>query len=346
VTPRLILHGPPAARGEAYGEAARTLIVEAAGRWHDRAGERAPRLLDALVDGSGFLATVRRCTPGLADEVEGMARAANVDRRVAWTLNLLGESWWSSRTLADALADTDDAGDTGCSAFGVEGEASVLAQTMDLPPHLDGLQVLLDIDEGDGAPRVLAPAYAGIVATNAMNERGVGVCVNTLNQLPTSRTGLPVAFLIRFLARQPTLDAALAVLHDVPHASGQNYLVGEPGRIADLECGAGTVVERAPVRHRLVHTNHPLGAPPPATAGVVSSSGERLAALERAVMEPDRPPDADTAESILRDPVLCRDADDALTFYAVVMELTDEPALRLSSGPPSRSPYERYVVAG
>src|SRR3954447_13697374 len=276
----IALAGTPRERGLAYGEAERLLIREAAARWQARAGARCEEVLHALIDRTDFVATARQLTPYLVEEIAGIAQAAVVDERLIWALNLLDEDWWVRRRL--------DAG-PGCSSLGVRGrpdEPTLIAQNMDLPDWVDELQVILDIRPSDDSPRVLAPAYAGIVATNALNEHGIGVCVNTLSQLPTSGRGLPVAFFIRHIAAQRTLESATAVVRDLPHASGQNYLIGSPTGIDDLECGAG-VVTSCPLRNgRIAHTNHPLSATPPDDDGVVARSAARLDALERALRVP------------------------------------------------------------
>src|SRR4051812_13096694 len=137
----LTLEGDGAGRGAAYGEGARDLIVEAAARWESELGERAEDVLHDLVDASGFAEAVRRLDPSLAEEVEGIARGSGVDRRRVWALNLLDESWWVARGLRGrGLA----AG--GCSVLGVAAggdNAPLIAQNMDLPVWVDGLEVLL-----------------------------------------------------------------------------------------------------------------------------------------------------------------------------------------------------------
>jgi len=334
----LTLCGDGKARGLAHGEAARDLVVEAADRWRADVASKHDETLTALVDASGFVSTTERLVPDLVDEIEGIAAASGVDRRVVWALNLMDEDWWTRRLLA---------GETACSGFGVlpgPGQIALVAQNMDLPRWLDGLQVLLDIQPVDG-PRVLAPSYAGMVATNVLNEHGIGVCVNTLAQLPTSSNGLPVALMLRYLAAQLTHADAMDVLRTAPHASGQNYIVGAPDTVADLECGAGTVTECRPVEGRVAHTNHPVGDADggDGPGGFLANSPLRLDALRRRLAAHDRVGPAEAA-SVLRDPPLCRgtDGDTGFTFYSVVMELTDAPVLHLTAGPPSDHAFATY----
>jgi len=337
----LTLEGDARQRGEAYGEQAKDLIAEAAERWTSDAGTSYRNLLDELVDRSSFRTTATRFSPGLVAEVDGIARASGVDPRLVWALNLLDEDWWTRGHLAAAEA---------CSGLGIRpgpNQPALIAQNMDLPGWLDGLQVLLDIRPTDGEPRVLAPSYAGMVATNVLNEHGVGACVNTLSQLPTSNAGLPVAFMVRLLAAQRSFADAAEVLRTTPHASGQNFILGAPTAVADFECGAGTISEYAPHAGRLGHTNHPIGqdsSGAPSGPGALSNSEVRFDTLQQRLA--DAPPTLGLADvaAILRDRPLCRgaDGDTGFTFYSVVMELTDRPVLHLTSGPPNLSPYASW----
>jgi len=336
----LTLSGDGTARGLAHGEAARDLVADAADRWRADVGSGHDALLAALVDDSGFVATTRRLVPDVAAEIEGIAVASGVDRRTVWALNLMDEDWWTRHHLAAHSA---------CSGFGVlpgPGQTALVAQNMDLPRWLDGLQVLLDIRPSDG-PRVLAPSYAGMVATNVLNEHGIGVCVNTLSQLPTSIDGLPIALMLRHLAGQRTHADAVEVLRTTPHASGQNYIVGGRETVVDLECGAGTVTECRPTDGRVAHTNHPVTDDDDADdrAGFLANSPLRLDALRRRLAELEHI-GADEAAAVLRDPPLCRgtDGDTGFTFYSVVMELTDEPVLHVTDGPPADHAFATYSL--
>ena len=342
MTRTLLLEGTPAARGEAHGEQARDLIVDAAQRWRADVGADYEAHLAALVDDSGFRATAAARTPWLVEEVVGVARASGVDERTVWALNLLDEDWWTRAARHGAEA---------CSGFGVQpgpGQAALVGQNMDLPAWLDGLQTLLDIRPSDG-PRVLAPSYAGMVATNALNEHGIGVCVNTLDQLPTDAHGLPVAFVIRLIADQRAFGDATDVVKSVPHASGQNYIVGSPEGVVDLECGAGTIVDVTGASPRLAHTNHPFGsvAVDGTSGGHVTNSEQRLDALRDRLDASNGLLGVDDLTTILRDPPLCRgtNGDRGFTFYSVVMELSDDPVLHLTAGPPSLHDAVAYRFA-
>jgi isopenicillin-N N-acyltransferase-like protein len=350
------IEGSGRQRGEAYGEQARALVHESVERWTDLVARQVPfpidRYVGELVEKAGFVSTAARLAPDLVDEIEGIAAASGADRQLVLALNLLDEDWWFRARLGPPWEDEH------CSAFAVRpatGQPALLGQNMDLR-GLDGLQVLLDIRPAKG-PRVLAPTYAGMIATNALNEYGVGVCVNSMLHVPTSTKGLPVSFVIRTVASTTSYEDAVRLLASVPHASGQNYLIGSPIAVGCFECWAGSVTEYAPGA-RIAHTNHPLtrstSAPNSAGASAYGDAAEasqansvdRLTQLRRRLIEPRRL-DVSIAKKFLAEPPLCRGAngDPGTTFYSVIME----PAQRrlwLTAGPPDRSPFRPYDVRG
>jgi isopenicillin-N N-acyltransferase like protein len=336
VTVELTVEGSGARRGEMHGEGLRDLVVEAADRWCTSAGNRAEELLATLVDESGFRETARHFASELVDEVEGIARGSGVDARTVWALNLFDEDWW----IRDGLTMEH------CSSFGaVQSDGVIVAQNMDLPAWLHGLQVLLNV-RPDDRPRALIPTYAGMIGTNALNELGIGVCVNTISSLPTDRRGLPVAFVIRLLAETGTIEEATTLLRRLPHASGQNYLVGSPTGLADFECGANSIQQVGAGAQVLAHTNHSVCDVAQTNAlTFTANSLQRLEALEERLSQghlsgPER------AKAILGTPPLCRggEGDAGFTFYSVVMELGATQTLHLTSGPPDTYPYRRFGI--
>jgi hypothetical protein len=347
-----VLSGSPAARGEAYGESARDLVRQAADRWRERVGRGLTVAIDdyvaELVDRTGFRTAVAGHCPDLLDELAGLARASGVEERLLFAMNLLDEEWWVRRRFT-VPADTAAAH---CSGFGLPagpGRPTYIGQNMDLPGWLDGLQIMLDVRPDDGL-NALIPSWPGMVALDGVNERGVAVCVNTLAQLPTSASGLPVAFAIRMVLAQPDRHSAVRVLHTIAHASGQNYIVGDPSGVSDVECSASGAVDYEPSTPWVAHTNHPLadshrGEVAPTDNGSQDRSVPRLDHLTASIgaLREVTPAALGTA---LAEPPLCRgtDGDPGFTLYSAVMELSDQPVLHLSAGPPSSYPLVSHPV--
>ncbi len=234
-----------------------------------------PAHLRRLLATTGFRSAVEELTPDLGDEVRGVAAGAGVDADLLLALQLIDEEP-PHRAGAGPLLK--------CSSVGLappEGPTWI-GQTMDLDPHTRGHQVLLRVAARDGRPAALVFSIAGVVALLGVNAAGVGVCVNALPQLPAAREGLPVAFVIRRLLQAGGLDEAVALVHALPHATSQHYLLAEPGRVRSVEATPHGAAEHHPTDPaRVLHTNHPLGPEPgaPGPPGAERDSRARLAAL-------------------------------------------------------------------
>ena len=150
-----------------------------------------------------------------------------------------------------------------CSSLGAwdqDERPNLIAQNMDTPGYCDGLQLILKIKEADSDLESLVFTVAGKISLAGMNNRCVGICCNTLLQLNFNTKGLPEDFIVRKTLQQQDLAHAIGFLNSIPHASGQNYIVGDVSGVVDLECSGSKVVLCPGDRGqcRLIHTNHPL----------------------------------------------------------------------------------------
>jgi isopenicillin-N N-acyltransferase-like protein len=358
--PVVELAGTGRQRGEAHGESLRDLVLAAVDRWKDNVLARAPvdaeAYLTELVDNSGFRRANDRYAPDLAAEVAGIAAAAGADERFVLALNLMDEEWW----LRDVMrGDRRLEHCTSVAHCAANGEPTLLAQNMDLPAWLDGLQVLFDVSPvGDGssrpAPRALVPSHAGMIGLNALNEYGVGITVNALPQLPTSPDGLPVAFVIRLLASARDRASAINVVERIHHASGQNYTIGGPDGAVSMECSAAGATRYDPGGPAIAHSNHPLA--PGSVSGVSHGDTGQLLPHERnsvdrlqhaATRLADQPVSVRSLQQLLSEPPVLRgrNGDDGFSFYGIVMECSDVPALWMTAGPPGEHVFEHRALA-
>ncbi len=114
--PVVEMRGPPRQRGQAHGEALKARIAETMARWHDDIAVAYERDVDGFID--AFLAATRfpaaldRWTPGLMDEIEGIAEGSGQPRRDVMALQFMDEQWWfnaerkaSAQTGADGFAE-------------------------------------------------------------------------------------------------------------------------------------------------------------------------------------------------------------------------------------------------
>ena len=371
----LRLEGRARERGRVQGEALRSTIVEGIARWKDALG-RATRLqpddyLERLLAATDFLPAVERWTPDLLDEVRGIGEGAGIPFRDIFAYQLMDEEWLFRTAL---LRKETGRAIEHCSMIGVfkEGEAPILAQNMDLPKYYDGTQTLLHLMEGDGDTAVESLVFtaAGLIGTLGLNSRAVGVCVNTLSQLDHAPYGLPVAFITRRLIASPAQQDALDFVRMVDHASGQNYAIGGPETIVDVECSAHGAVQFAPHPTRVYHTNHPLvnpdhpayregrggqgsAGPVEGEAGpetrIASNSEQRFALLDQVVGRSSEHLTVEKVMSILATrevPIsVPRDGTgDSMSLGSLIRELSIPPVLHIAPGPPAETLYTRWML--
>jgi len=343
--------GVPRQRGRAYGEGLRGLIGERDRRWRHEIETNAKTPANAFIEEflqqTDFLPAIDRWTPDLHEEVRGIAEGSGLPYPAILAAQFMDEEWWFQRQ-----------GHAHCSSFGVAaaaGRPTLIGQTMDLPTWMDGFQTLLLIRGARPGLDAYVVTAAGMIALMGVNSRGLGVSVNTLLQLNQAADGLPVAFVTRHLIQTAGLDEAVRFLQGVRHASGQNYVIGDPVRVRDFECGVDQVVEHGGdrARGRVWHTNHPLvngnlrpDRHEPWWEQKAMDSGTRLAALERRLAG-SAPFSVEQAKSMLasRDhgefPVSqeVADGEDGITFAGMVAELGPDPRLSVAPGAPSRHPF-------
>ena len=370
------LSGSPRERGRVHGEELRPLIHTHVERWLDwlgRSHAEAPRAyVDNLVTRTNFRPAIERWTPGLLDEVSGIAEGAAVDEAIIYGLQLPDEEWWvgmegrlSARAQPGPMAQA-------CSSVGVppvHGRPAITAQNMDMPDYMDGLQVVLRLPAYGEGPEAYVFTVAGLIALNGVNRAGVGSSCNSLIELSHSADGLPVAYVHRGILAQPSLAAAEEFVRSVHHASGQNFLLGGPERVVTYECSANAVVEvQPPAGLSFCHTNHALAntdrlpnladfaaLPQSVRLSLVSSredSEAQFGSAENRLHKGSgsRPPDVEAIKQVLsahNSPLhpVCRHKNTGrpgwMTIGSTIMELGEPPAMYFAPGPPCSHEFHK-----
>jgi isopenicillin-N N-acyltransferase like protein len=360
----ITLDGDGLTRGRQYGEQARPLINEALDRMEAQLAGGGRMFSDAVgvpVEASGvdrieevrrFLAEtdfqrdIEAWVPDLLAETRGIAEGANVVFERVLAMQLLDEVWsYESARLAQ-LGEAPRAC-TSMAMVASPGKPALLAQNLDVATWMDGLQLVLKIQNPLTEVHSLVYTMAGMIGVNGLNSRGLGLGVNGLTQLRSGRRGLPVAFVVRALLAQPSLRAARRYITAIPHATGQHYLLASPEGIAGFECSAGSVAS-IESETLLVHTNHPLvneDRLEPAAPDELdkADTGARLTLAERCLADREQW-NVESLQRLLadRDVPLCRIPDgrvEDFTFGATVMELGSRPRMLATAGPPSREPF-------
>jgi isopenicillin-N N-acyltransferase like protein len=304
-----------------------------------------------------FTDDIKKYTPELYEEVRGIADGSGQQLADIMVLNLLDEFWVY-------LNNQQNIENHHCSGMGVpsiNGSKSYIAQNMDIEPYTDGYQILIRLSRTKSRPEQFILTHPGCIALNGMNERGVGACMNTLMQLKASSKGLPVAFIVRRILNSQDKDELLNFIQTVPHASGQNYIIGIRGEVYDFEASANKVVRFNPnnANGTVYHTNHPIvnddikpwfaNFNPNATEKPTSSNSYiRLASVQTRVADPKEVND-DLIKTTLRSKddaknpvcVSVTAGKGAFTFVSVIMTLSGVPYLQVTSGAPDESEYKR-----
>ena len=159
-------------------------------------------------------------------------------------------------------------------------------------------------------------------------------------------------------------DDILEFIQNVPHASGQNYIIGIDGEVYDFETSAGEVVRYNPENdnNAVYHTNHPVvntnlkkwyeSYSPKLTIRelpVTSNSYVRFKSLENG-MNSKSEIETESIKNILRskeDPnnPVCNSwsPNGGFTFASTIMSLGEDPFLLITAGPPDESEYKTFT---
>ena len=325
------LSGDGPARGTVHGEELRGPIADALDRWRDGIGTRTGRSARAYVadflGSTGHVATTARLSRDLYGELLAIAAASGQPRDDVLAYNLMDEQW---RYDGDA--------DTGCSVLATVLDAdgsTLLAQNMDLPASMDGAQAILRIAAVGDAPDQLVLTAAGMIGLFGVNALGLGICVNTLTDLPAARDGLPVAVVVRELLRRRDVRSAARYLASAPHASGQHYALADRHGPRGYECSAAGCVA-GPGGRDLLHTNHALWCAT-AEASRSTTTHARLRALRKGLPAVRRTGDVrplltSPADGLCVQPAPRRPS---VTFCSAQFLLTaDPPAVSVALGRP------------
>ncbi|MDC6366844.1 MULTISPECIES: C45 family autoproteolytic acyltransferase/hydolase [Flavobacteriaceae] len=324
-------------------------------------GKNADKVISEFFDYANFTNAIRQWTPDLYEEIIGISDGSGQKFRDIFVLNLLDEFWVYVNNIHNHH----------CSGLGVpaqNGNPGYLSQNMDLENYTDGHQVLMRLERTKKRPEQLILTHPGLIALNGLNEKGVGVCVNTLIQLKSNNSGLPVAFVIRRIINTSSKREVLQFIKNVKHASGQNYIVGIKGEIYDFEASANKVVRYQPSNKNgtVYHTNHPLANNDlkpwfevynpefiNTDQSLRTDSHYRFQAIEKR-MALQKEISETTLIKVLRSkdnkkhPVCKANKKNGqgFTFGSIIMTFSEQPYLQIVAGPPDESEFVRVNFSG
>ena len=359
----VVLEGSAYERGKMHGEKLKDEITELVKIWKSNLRDTykidPDKFIGDFIDQTDYLPAIKEFTPDLLEEVRGIAEGCGIDFNTMYVFQLVDEYWLNGGDLKVEH----------CSSLGMNRndiDPACVGQNMDLESFRHGFQVVLHIKDQDSARETFIFTFAGFIATNGINNKGVGVVVNAMSQLSYSRRGLPVAFVIRGILEQNKAEDAVKFLHRVKHASPQNYIIGGAEEVYDFECSSNKIVSFPPVEGSGVvyHTNHPLvnddynpkyidtmkvfGENAVVTRG--GNSYVRFNALKKRLTAKSQTDRVALIKATLssrdseRHPI-CRpftNNQSGFTFGSTIMVLSEKPEFYVSFGPPDINPYQLF----
>ncbi len=311
------------------------------------AGGDARDFITRFLTETDFITAVKAHTPELLEEIKGIAAGSGIDHDIIMMHQLGDEFFFNSEYIFAHK----------CSSVGInksDNHPAIAAQNMDIPHYFHGYQTVMHITETDGREYMMLtiPGHIGITG---MSAAPVSVNCNILMQLDYARKGLPVSFIVRGVLRQNSYEEARDFLHRIPHASGQNYLIGGEEQVGSFECSATAIAEYRPFAEApfTYHTNHPL-TNESFSARYFEILEEYGVSLEEAMTFCQRLPsfrqrfDSTTADFGIGEIVEVLSSRDhegvdvlsnSLTYASVVYALSANPVFHIAPGKPHETEY-------
>ncbi|RPG33252.1 C45 family autoproteolytic acyltransferase/hydolase [Ascidiimonas aurantiaca] len=257
--PILHLNGTAFENGEQHGKLLRKEINELIGLWKQDIEAKyqmpADTFIKMFLDSTNYIPSIKKWTPELFDEVKGISKGSGIHFNTIFAFQLVDEIWTNARLIKMPHHCTS----LGVNNFIKDGGTNWNAQTIDIPTYYHKFPLLLDIKDKNSNSRKLVTTFAGYIGINGLNEN-ISVTENSLTNLKSALSGLPVAFVSRGVLERKTFDDAVSYIKTIKHASGQNYIIVSRSNIISLECATDLIKEYWPdsTKYYTFHGNNPL----------------------------------------------------------------------------------------
>jgi isopenicillin-N N-acyltransferase like protein len=284
--------------------------------------------------------------PDMLAELEGVAASSGVSLDELMLLQIRNQ-----------LRD-----ESGCTAFSLDpsitaDNRSIVAQNWDNDPVLDPFTVVLT-RRPEGKPAIMDITQAGLIAYIGLNDRGIGLCMNTL-PAPSRPQGVPHYFTVRAIYESDNLDQAIDAVRRAERAIPANILLATPQGPADLEVTIDDVhVLHDPGTGIVTHTNHCLHpdlVPINRDFPELIESHPRKRRIDALLAGAPQPPRLEDLQNALRDHdsapcSICRHPNDHpetgfwVSVFSVIIE-ANAGHMHVSRGNPCETDYEIYTLS-
>ena len=356
ILPFASLRGSWGAMGAEVGQMFAPLIGRHLDAWLAHVGRETGATREAIVAAAQpYAQPIQAHAPFLWEELEGMAQGSAIPLAELLVLQARAEVLRAKRPAAPAARAAESPAECTTFALGgrrAEGGHVLFGQNVDLIPFLEEYGVIVRQHPRE-APATLMYMTAGLLGHNGLNEAGVGVCANFVDDPSGWGEGLPRYLLSRLALREESADAALAAAMRPPRAASRNLLVADShGNFVDAELlrkEAGIIPGRDGL---LVHANH-LEAPEfQGYQTPTENSLRRRERLETLLTETPGPLGVADVQRAYRDHAnaphsLCAHPFPGRNVQTVVSVIGDLGRLELhaAKGAPCRAVYATYTVA-
>jgi isopenicillin-N N-acyltransferase-like protein len=286
----------------------------------------------------------------LWEEIEGLARGSGLSLDELCLLQARAEVLRALRTRP--VAPTPE-----CTTFAVGGRRTatggvLFGQNVDLAPFVEDFGVIVR-KYPKGGPACLMYTSAGLVGHNGLNEAGVGICANFVDDPSGWGEGLPRYLLSCLALREDNAEGALAAALRPPRAASRNLLLADrSGTFIDAECLRTTVGVIRGADDMLVHANHLEAADLCALETPSENSLCRRRRLQALIEGATAPLTVAQIRTFYRDHAghphsLCAhpfEGRNVKTVASVIGDL-DACELHVAKGSPCRAPYATYTLA-
>ncbi|ANQ49890.1 hypothetical protein MY04_2521 [Flammeovirga sp. MY04] len=207
-----------------------------------------------FLDQKGYAGYTKDHTPDLYEELKGISDGANVSFEMLFAYQAFDELfvYFALNGFIELQGH--------CTTVGIVGTADApnfVTHNNDIPPYFKGLNTLLRIKDPNSDLIILQGTFAGVIAQNGVNNKGIAVGINTLGNVTSNSNGLPVAFNVRKILEQSSVKDALAFLETVQCAQPMNYMIGDQHQVVSVEVyGKGKYSIIPLTSNYIVHTNH------------------------------------------------------------------------------------------
>ena len=337
--------GPPRELGRQLGEAARDEIQGFAAIALERVNKTVKISRDkALAICGQCEAYVEDYAPDMLEELRGVADSSGVALADLMLLQVRNQ-----------LRPAEDAGCTSVSVAPARsaGDGAIVGQNWDNDPALDPFTIVLT-RRPTGKPALMNITQAGLIAYMGLNDRGIGLCMNTL-PAPSRAVGVPHYFTVREVYEQSSLDDCVQAVRRARRAIPANLILATPQGPADLEITVDDVHVLCD-DELVVHTNHCLH---PDLVAINADFPDLIESTPRkarisALLDPQQALGVAQMQAALKDHdnhprSICRHENDDpetgfwVSVFSMVVE-ADRGRMHISRGNPCTIPYETYAL--